>query len=220
MSADTERDPVDYFDSAYRDYEGQNPPKKLDHYVDMLEARTRVPDLQLLDIGCGRGRFLQHVGAREPSWRLFGIEPEPSGVTASSALVPEATILEGVADSLPFPSEGFDVVTAWDVLEHVPDPRAALLEVKRCLRPGGVLGVVVPVYDSVTGPLIRALDRDPTHIHKESRDFWLRLIGEHFGAIEWHGIYRYLLGTSRYLHRPTRRLRRATPAVFISAIRD
>ena len=213
-----EKDPGDYFGSAYRSYEGQNPPKKLDHYADVLRARSPVSKPRLLDVGCGRGLFLRRLHDRFPEWQLSGTDPEPGGVSASSSLVPSATIRQGFVDSIPFPTASFDVVSAWDVLEHVIDLGAALSEMKRCLVPGGVLAVVIPVYDSVSGPLIRALDRDPTHIHKESRDFWVSLIEKHFSAVQWHGIYRFMISGSKYVHWPTRMLRRATPAILVSAI--
>jgi SAM-dependent methyltransferase len=113
-----------------------------------------------------------------------------------------------------FPYEGpFDVITAFDVFEHIPLLDATLDWISCNLRPGGGLVFVVPVYDGPTGPLIRFLDRDPSHVHRRSRDFWLVLASGKFGLLDWYGIYRYLVPGGIYLHVVTRRLRRFTPAI-------
>jgi ubiquinone/menaquinone biosynthesis C-methylase UbiE len=203
---------------VYRDYESQNPTAKLDHYLDVITARSPSPST-LLDVGCGRGVFLERASHRYPDWDLSGVDVDGDGLAATSGRVPTAAIRPGALDALPFPPSSFDVITAWDVLEHVLDLDSAISEINRCLRDGGLFVMVVPVYDGITGPLIRILDRDPTHIQKESRDFWLTLIADSFRDIEWHGIYRYLLTRSHYLHRPTRALRRATAAIMLSAFR-
>lgn len=209
-----------YFDAVYRDYAAQNPPTKLDHYVDAVEARLSVPAPQLLDIGCGRGLFLRHVQERNPAWNLFAIDVDSSGLEATSENAPKATVKTGRADSIPFADASFDVISAWDVLEHVSDLETATSEITRCLRPDGLLAVVVPVYDGVTGPLIRALDHDPTHIHQWPRRSWLGWMTANFQGVRWHGIFRYLLTSSFYLHRPTHRFRRHTPAILMSGFRE
>jgi len=215
-----DQDTPGYFDSAYRNYDTQNPPSKLQHYLDVIRARLRVPQPRLLDVGCGRGLFLRHAHDKHSDWDLYGIDAAAEGVTETANLVPQAAISRGRADSMPFRPESFDVVTAWDLLEHVPDPNLALYEMVRCLRTGGLMGMVVPVYDGITGPLIRALDRDPTHVHKKSRKFWTDLLDTRLDRVEWHGIYRYMISKSRYVHRPTRRLRETAPAILITAFKD
>jgi SAM-dependent methyltransferase len=95
---------------------------------------------RLLDIGCGNGRFLQEM--RRGGWLVEGIEPDPhaaqvareSGLEVSQAMLPD-TELE---------TERFDAVTLNHVLEHLPDPLAALHEVFRALKPGGLLSIATP----------------------------------------------------------------------------
>lgn len=220
MSDNIDQNALSYFDSAYRNYDIQNPPSKLQHYLDAVSARLQVPQPRLLDVGCGRGLFLKHAHDRHTDWAFYGIDPTAEGVTETSTLVPEAAVFRGRADSMPFRPESFDVITAWDVLEHVPDLQLALSEIVRCLRTGGLITMVVPVYDGITGPMIRALDRDRTHIHKKSREYWTGLVDTHFDRVEWHGIYRYMISKSRYVHRATRGLRRNTPAILVTAFKD
>jgi hypothetical protein len=74
---------------------------------------------------------------------------------------------------------------------------------------------VVPVYDGPLGPVVRMLDGDPTHVHKESRDFWLDWAGERFVIQEWCGVFRYLLPRGPYINWPTQALRRIAPAIAV-----
>ena len=220
MTGAGESSQSEYFRTAYRDYDAQNPTAKLDHYLDVIEHRASRSPTALLDVGCGRGLFLARAADRFPECALSGVDIDEDGVAATRREVPAATIRLGHADEIPFPDASFDVVTAWDVLEHVPNLPGSMSELTRCVRPGGVVALVVPVYDGLTAPLIRLFDRDPTHVHKDSRRFWVDLASEHFQDIEWHGIHRFLVSRSLYLHRPSRRMRAFTAAILISAIRN
>jgi SAM-dependent methyltransferase len=97
---------------------------------------------RLVDVGSGTGAILQRLSplADEP----VGVEsdPVPLRMSAERGL----DVREGRADSLPFPDESVDVLTAFDVLEHVPDDVAGVREFHRVLRPGGSAVVSVPAY--------------------------------------------------------------------------
>jgi cyclopropane fatty-acyl-phospholipid synthase-like methyltransferase len=109
---------------------------------------------RLLDIGCDTGVFLR--AAREE----FGVVP--IGIDVSARAVEAArqgdieayqTLLEEAPDRL----SAFPLVTAIDVIEHVPDPGAFLREVRSRLAPGGVLYVETPNIRSAVYSLGRAL---------------------------------------------------------------
>jgi SAM-dependent methyltransferase len=87
----------------------------------------------VLDIGCG----LQPYRAF-----LDGDRVEYVGLDRPGPL--SAPTVIGSAESLPFEAHSFDAVISTQVLEHVPDPRGALLEAVRVLRPRGTLVVTVP----------------------------------------------------------------------------
>lgn len=205
-----------YFDLAYRNYELQNPPRKLDYYLAQIEARVPEGSKDILDIGCGLGSFLERADRAHPDWTLAGSDIDVQGVTTTQLRVPRATVHRASAEDDPFPQASFDIITAWDVIEHVPDLGAVASAVTRMLRPRGLFMFVVPVYDGVTGPLIRWLDKDPTHIHKQSRAEWVAWASRHFSDVDWHGVVRYLVGRS-YLHVPTSRFRGQTPAIMVAA---
>ena len=111
----------------------------------------------------------------------------------------------------------FDVVVAFDVIEHVADIDAVGDEISAVLRSGGTLMFVVPVYDGPLGPMVRLLDRDRTHLHRRPRAFWLNWAARRFAVVEWIGLVRYLLPVGPYLHWPTRTLRAVAPAICVIA---
>jgi SAM-dependent methyltransferase len=98
---------------------------------------------RVLDFGCGDGAML--VTAAERGARCFGIDVRPEAIAEARRRLPQATLrLIGIDDSIPFPDAHFDTVLMIEVLEHVPDERAALQEIARILRPGGRLILTTP----------------------------------------------------------------------------
>jgi len=204
-----------YFATHYGDYRRQNPPRKLDWYLTMCERWTDADPICHLDIGCGLGAFVAH--ATRAGWNTHGSDVSEFGIERARLAALGADLRVAAAHSRPWPDDTFDVVTALDVLEHLTDVDETLESIQAMLRPGGVLIAVMPVYDGVTGPLIRRLDSDPTHVHKWGRDQWLDRIGARFELLDWRGAFRFLLPFGPYLHFPTRRLRNHSPAILVAA---
>lgn len=199
-----------YFEANYRDYERQNPPRKLAFYRGLVERAVQgVARPRVLDVGCAFGAFL---GALDPRWERCGADVSAYAIERARAAHRDIAFAQGAATEIPFPGP-FDAITAFDVIEHVPDLERVAAAVRAKLTEAGHFIFVVPVYDGVTGPAIRLLDHDETHVHKRSRAFWLRWADEHFTLVEWWGVLRYLLPGGAYLHRPTRAFRGATPAI-------
>ena len=89
---------------------------------------------RLLDLGCGPGFFLS--AARALGWDVEGVEiSEAAAEYARQTL--QLPVLTSPIDVDVVPPASFDLVTMWDVIEHVPDPRRALQAATRALRPGG-----------------------------------------------------------------------------------
>lgn len=101
-----------------------------------LQRFIRPPG-KLLDVGCSTGFFLRV--AQQAGWEAVGLEP--SRWAASVAQKNGLPVVEGTLDSHSFQAGQFDVVTLWDVIEHVRDPQAMLLAAFRLLRPGGFLAL-------------------------------------------------------------------------------
>lgn len=114
--------------------------KAIQNKLDLIEYWTGGKG-SVLDIGSGTGDFL--VEAKKRDWKTVGIEPS----TKAKQLAKQkgVCIVEGFPD---LEDHYFDVITMWHVLEHVPNLEFQIQELKRLLKPNGVLFVAVPNYKS------------------------------------------------------------------------
>lgn len=219
MSTSSSGDPAavgsEYYEKNYPDYVRQNSPGKIAFYMDLV--RRWVPrGGRLFELGVGLGVFLE---AAVRDFEVWGCDINEFGVKETGRRVPGARLSVGsheCLDRVPAPAG----VVAWDVLEHVPDLRAALVSIHRHLQPGGVLIAVVPVYDGPLGWLVTALDKDTTHVSKWGRGQWLETLRAcGFEVVEWGGIIRRLLGGRWYMHltRPQGVLRPIGSALYYVA---
>jgi len=109
------------------------------HWVELAGKRV-------LDAGCGVGMYTAAFLRETPY--VFGIEVEGErAVEAREACDPSTGrpgVSQAVGEHLPFPDGAFDVVFSHEVLEHVDDDRACVVEIVRVVRPGGRIVVFVP----------------------------------------------------------------------------
>jgi SAM-dependent methyltransferase len=100
----------------------------------------------VLDAGCGTGGFLAALARARPDLALTGCEFDPYAATLARRKGNAAVVVGNVHD-LPFENQQFDAVVSADVLCHAGvAARPALEEMRRVLRPGGVLVVNMPAY--------------------------------------------------------------------------
>ena len=90
---------------------------------------------RLLDVGCHIGVFLEI--AQERGWEAWGVEPSRWAVREARSR--GLRVIEGTLDDLHVADEFFDVITMWDVIEHLPDPLRALRKSYRLLKKGGII---------------------------------------------------------------------------------
>ena len=202
-----------YYRQVYRDYEAQNPPAKLKFYASVIERHLAAgTPRRIHDMGCAFGAFL---AALDASWQKFGSDVSAAAIDQARTRVPEATLAIADGASPPF-RELFGVITAFDVIEHIENLDEVAESINRQLLVDGLFVFVVPVYEGLTGPVIRYLDRDPTHLHKWGSRRWLQWAERHFDVLDWQGILRYLVLPTWYMHLTTRRLRDHTPAIIVA----
>jgi 2-polyprenyl-3-methyl-5-hydroxy-6-metoxy-1,4-benzoquinol methylase len=128
--------------------------------VGLIQKYTR--GMNLLDIGCAQGFFL--FSASKAGYTTKGIEISQDAVEYAReefGLDIEAKPFE----ELRFTENSFDVVTLWQVLEHVPYPLMILEEVHRILKPGGLLVVSTPNIESIPAKILRKKWWDIKRLH-------------------------------------------------------
>ena len=127
---------------------------------------------KLLDAGCGLGFFVKRVSSFA-AWEAFGCElSKPAVQFARQKLGLNSVTCSSVQDS-PFPASYFDVVTMWDVIEHIPDPDPVLSHIASILKEDGTLFMHTPnVYIQLPKARITKLltHGDPRRHYLEARD--------------------------------------------------
>ncbi|MGH6609128.1 MAG: class I SAM-dependent methyltransferase [Burkholderiaceae bacterium] len=109
-------------------------------------ARRHFSDpCRFLELGCGSGFTLQALALAFPRWQLSGTEATIEGLRIAAARTPRARLLQADGRDLPFTSE-FDLVGAFDVLEHIHEGDRVLSEIHRSLRPRGCVMLTVPQH--------------------------------------------------------------------------
>ena len=104
----------------------------------------------LLDLGCSSGSFLEFMSGE--SWKLHGVEMSAEGARTAEAKSGAQVFAGSIVDA-PFAPDTFDVITCFDVLEHLYEPRRVMAKVSEWLKPGGIFYVLVPNVDSAEGRL-------------------------------------------------------------------
>ncbi|MGY1984661.1 methyltransferase domain-containing protein [Blastococcus sp. SYSU DS0669] len=122
------------------------------------------PGLDLLDVGCGPGTITVDLAARVAPGRVLGLDlsadPLDEARTAADRAGVEVAFAVGDVYALDLPDASFDVVHAHQVLQHLTDPVAALREMARVCRPGGLVAVRDVDYAATTWfPADEGLDR-------------------------------------------------------------
>lgn len=145
----------------------------------------------LLDIGAYIGVFVDV--ARASGWDAIGVEPSAWAVAVARKR--DLPVIQGTQDAQELQGRSFDVVTMWDVIEHVDDPAAELRKVFALLKPGGLVAVHTMNIDSRAALLLG--ERWPwlmaMHIHYFSEKTLARMLSEIGFEVIWSGAQgRYL----------------------------
>lgn len=181
------------------------------------------PPARVLDCGCAFGFMTKSLARRR--YRTAGIDLDPGYVARARQRVPGADIRLGPADALPWADGHFDAAVCLDVLEHCPDPPAAVAELARVLRPGGTLVASVPhrgtlaALDSLNvyarlWPGRGAPTDDPSwQLRPHHRHFSLSEFGDLLGpSFEIDAVQRSGLGLAELVNLPLLLLTRAVSA--------
>lgn len=130
--------------------------------VDLVQSYT-VPGDRVLEVGCGTGYVLQAL-SRDCGLAVTGSELLSAALGYARARVPEASVVQLDAREMPFDAE-FDLVGAFDVLEHIDDHLGALRGMRRAVRPGGCVVLTVPQHEW----LWSSVDEQAHHVRRYGR---------------------------------------------------
>jgi 2-polyprenyl-3-methyl-5-hydroxy-6-metoxy-1,4-benzoquinol methylase len=154
------------------------------------ELMARAEPQSLLDVGCGEGVLVHRWAQSLPGRRVVGIDLQEESIQAgwSQRQAPNLEYRTMPAEDLPFAADEFDLATAIEVLEHVPDPEHTLAEMARCAERH--LLVSVPreplwrMLNMARGAYLSQLGNTPGHLNHWSRRSFARLLAQHGEVVE------------------------------------
>ena len=132
-------------------YQGSKLKKKIEQFLTGLINNRRKQLIKrrqnggkILDLGCGLGQFLDQMNSQY--WQKIGVEPSRAAHQQIAKL--NFTTYSQKLTDINLPENSLDVITAWHVLEHLPNPRMTLLEINRILKEKSFLFLSTPNTDS------------------------------------------------------------------------
>ena len=123
-----------------------------------------VPGVRVLDVGSGPGTITLDIAERITPGAVIGMDASADVCIAASTLARDSGVMNvdfvvGDAYSLDYPDDSFDIVHAHQVLQHVGDPVAVLREMRRVVKPGGIVAARDVIYGAASWyPLLPGLD--------------------------------------------------------------
>jgi len=144
----------------------------------------------LLDVGCGEGVLAQRFARQLPDRRVVGIDLEEPSIQAGweQHTAPNLQYMTMRAEDLPFAENQFDLASAIEVLEHVPDPEHTLAEMARCAERHLLVSVPrEPLWRALNmarGAYWRELGNTPGHLNHWSRRAFVALLGRYGTVVE------------------------------------
>lgn len=150
---------------------------RIDLPATVLHALDLAGDEAVADVGCGNGLYLAELGRRGHRGGQVGVDASPGMLATARAQSPTAGFAVGDAATLPLRTGAVDVTLAMHMLYHLPDPAAAVAELRRVTKPGGV--VVIGLNDAdhllemrtIINTVLLSHGRDPERIAHER--IWL-----------------------------------------------
>jgi len=115
-------------------------------YKDFITTYLKSEQGNLLDVGCGLGFFVKSVLTSKPNWQAVGYEISTQAVDFAKKNNGLTTVHAGLVQNSKLPENSFDIITLWDVIEHIPKPHSLLNYLFSLLKPGGILFLQTPNF--------------------------------------------------------------------------
>jgi len=136
---------------------------------------------KILDLGCGTGYGTARLA--QTAYSAVGVDLAPEAIDYAVSHYPSAQFLQCSAAAVPVPQASFDLVTAFEVIEHLPDWRALLAEARRILLPAGLLIVSTPNQRYYAETRAKA-GPNPFHSHEFEYAEFRNALGEFFPHVQ------------------------------------
>ncbi len=160
----------------------------------LREIQKIKPSGKLLDAGCALGFFVEL--ALKNGYDAYGFDPSEYAVSESEKLVGKNRIRHGTISSVRYPSKSFDIITMFDVFEHLGNPLADLQKLKGLLKDDGIIVIATGDTDSI---MARTLKRrwtfyiPPQHLFFFNKKLLTKILaGGNMVPLKWFRIGKWL----------------------------
>lgn len=180
--------------SAYIDYKDDKPFILKNMRQFLRRVQKYKPRGKLLDVGCALGFYVELSLAH--GYDAYGFDPSSYAVEEAKKLVGDARIKQGTITSVSYRRKSFDVITMFDVFEHLSDPGADLAKLSTYLKDDGIMVVAT---GNTASAMAKTLKRrwtfyiPPQHLFFFNKKTMTALLKkEHLAVVEWFGIAKWL----------------------------
>jgi 2-polyprenyl-3-methyl-5-hydroxy-6-metoxy-1,4-benzoquinol methylase len=146
----TQQELIKHYDGYPRN--NYNSPITIKRYNELLDSfESYKKTNNILDIGCGDGYFLE--AAKKRGWNVYGTEFTDAAITVCS----QKGILmhEGILNPDNYNNVEFDVITSFEVIEHINNPQTEIKSIKKILRSGGLFYLTTPNFNSISRTILK-----------------------------------------------------------------
>lgn len=192
--------------SAYADYELDKPliVKNMQKFLSFIAKKK--PTGKLLDVGCAFG-FVVELAVKR-GYDAYGFDPSTFAAKKAGELVGNDRIQEGTIQQVRYPKSSFDIITMFDVFEHLQDPLSDMRKLHSLLKPDGIIIIATGDTRSLAARIMKrrwTFFIPPQHIfffHRKNIAVLLNKAG--FTPRKWHRVGKWLsLGYVLHLARTT-----------------
>lgn len=192
--------------SAYSDYEHDKPIIVANMHKFLSFFDGAHSQRKLLDVGCAFGYFVEL--ALSQGYNAYGFDPSSFAAGKARTLVGESRIQEGTIAEVRYPKQSFDIITMFDVFEHLQDPMRDMAKLASLLKPDGVIIIATGDTKSLAARVLKrrwTFFIPPQHMFFFNRNNVTTLLHEAgLKPVRWHRVGKWLsLGYILHLARTT-----------------
>lgn len=140
-------------ESAYSDYKDEKKYIRLNFRKFLRKILAYKKSGKLLDVGCAMGYFVEM--ATEAGFDAYGVDASAYAIAEAKNHIPESKLQAATISDLDFPEKSFDVITMFDVFEHLNDPKNDLKKLRSLLKDDGILVIATGDANSLAATLLR-----------------------------------------------------------------